>query len=68
VPPARYSATETFDIGEDTGEPSSTQYKDNFAFNGKIESVNLKLLPETANKEVEAKTKEQRKKAQKAVE
>lgn len=68
VPPARYSATETFDIGEDTGEPASTQYKDNFAFNGKIESVNIKLLPGTATKEVETKTKEQKKKAQKAVE
>lgn len=68
VPPARYSATETFDIGEDTGEPASTQYKNNFPFNGKIESVNFKILPATVNKEVETKTKEQQKKAKKAIE
>ena len=30
VPPGRYSATESFDIGEDTGEAVSTQYEGPF--------------------------------------
>ena len=41
VPPVRYSATETLDIGMDLGAVVSTSYHDKapFAFDGKIEKV-----------------------------
>jgi arylsulfatase A-like enzyme len=43
VVPVRYSATESFDIGEDTGESVSNQYEGPFRFTGAIESVAFKL-------------------------
>jgi len=39
VPPARYSATETMDIGRDLGEAVSTQYKGPFPFTGTLKEV-----------------------------
>lgn len=44
VPPVRYSATETFDIGNDLGQAVSTQYKNGFPFTGTIEEVRIDLL------------------------
>ena len=45
VPPVRYSATETLDIGMDLGAVVSTSYHDKapFAFDGKIEKVAFDL-------------------------
>lgn len=43
VVPVRYSATETFDVGEDRGEAVSEQYKGPFKFTGKIEKVVVDL-------------------------
>ena len=43
VVPARYSATETMDIGKDLGSPVSPDYKAPFAYNGEIEYVKFKL-------------------------
>jgi len=39
VPPARYSATETLDIGRDLGEAVSRQYHSPFAFTGTLKDV-----------------------------
>jgi len=43
VVPIRYSATETFDIGEDAGEAVSNQYEGPFPFTGKLDHVTIKL-------------------------
>ena len=43
VPPLRYSATETFDIGEDTGESVSKQYEGPNPFTGKLDRVTIEL-------------------------
>lgn len=45
VPPVRYSATETLDIGMDLGSFVSPSYHDKapFAFNGQIETVEFEL-------------------------
>jgi hypothetical protein len=43
VVPIRYSATETFDIGEDSGEAVSNQYEGPFPFTGELEHVTIKL-------------------------
>jgi transposase InsO family protein len=43
VVPIRYSATETFDIGEDSGEAVSNQYEGPFPFTGKLDHVTIKL-------------------------
>ncbi len=43
VVPSRYSATETFDIGEDRGEPVSEQYHGPFQFTGKLEKLRIDL-------------------------
>jgi arylsulfatase len=45
VPPVRYSATDTLDIGMDLGAVVSPSYYDKapFVFNGKIEKVEFKL-------------------------
>ena len=43
VPPVRYSATETFDVGEDRGEPASTQYQGPYRFTGQIEKITIEL-------------------------
>ncbi|MGF9761872.1 arylsulfatase [Microvirga sp. 0TCS3.31] len=43
VPPLRYSATETFDIGEDTGEAVSKQYEGPNPFTGKLDRVTIEL-------------------------
>lgn len=45
VVPIRYSATETFDVGEDTGEAVSTQYEGLYPFTGKLDHVTIKLGP-----------------------
>ncbi|MNN95026.1 hypothetical protein D3C81_2137670 [compost metagenome] len=39
VPPARYSATETLDIGRDLGEAVSRQYRSPFVFTGTLKDV-----------------------------
>ncbi|HVJ39492.1 MAG TPA: arylsulfatase [Stenotrophomonas sp.] len=39
VPPVRYSATETMDIGRDLGEAVSSQYQGPFAFTGTLKDV-----------------------------
>jgi len=43
--PLAFTATETFDVGADLGSPVSIKYADRrpFEFNGKINSVNVKL-------------------------
>jgi arylsulfatase len=43
VVPVRYSATETFDVGEDRGEAVSAQYKGPFKFTGKLVKVTVEL-------------------------
>ncbi|HYX37597.1 MAG TPA: arylsulfatase [Oligoflexus sp.] len=44
VVPAMYSASETFDVGRDTGSPISNDYQVPFTFSGKIEKLNVSLL------------------------
>jgi len=41
--PFRFSADETFDVGEDTGTPVSLDYDVPFRFTGKIEKVVVNL-------------------------
>jgi len=43
VVPARYSATETMDIGKDLGSPVSMSYQAPFAYTGTIEAVKFQL-------------------------
>jgi len=43
VPPMRYGATETFDIGEDAGEAVSATYKGPFPFTGTVDEVMIDL-------------------------
>lgn len=43
VVPVRYSATETFDVGEDRGEAVSSQYQGPFKFSGDIEKVTIEV-------------------------
>jgi hypothetical protein len=45
VVPIRFSATETFDNGEDTGEAVSTQYEGPYPFTGKLDHVTFNLEP-----------------------
>ena len=47
--PAAFTASETFDVGTDLGSPVSLDYFDRrpFAFNGKINSVDVQLKPGT---------------------
>lgn len=68
VPTVRYSATETFDIGEDTGEPASTQYNNNFPFTGEIVNVKIVLKPAVQNSTVQAQSQEHSKKAANSIE
>ncbi|MFK5854851.1 MAG: arylsulfatase [Bacteroidota bacterium] len=44
--PATFTASETFDVGEDLGSPVALDYFDKapFKFNGKINSINIKYL------------------------
>lgn len=44
IVPGVFSTTETFDVGQDTGSPVSDMYQVPFAFKGKLESLNVKLL------------------------
>jgi arylsulfatase len=44
--PARFSADETFDTGEDTGSPVSDLYQAPFRFTGTIKRVEIDLAPE----------------------
>jgi hypothetical protein len=48
VPPTRYSATETFDIGMDLGDALSELYEAPFRFTGTIESVTIQMKPQPA--------------------
>jgi hypothetical protein len=43
VVPARFSATETFDVGEDTGAAASNQYKGPFRFTGNLHHVEIEI-------------------------
>jgi arylsulfatase A-like enzyme len=68
VPPGRYSATESFDIGEDTGEAVSTQYEGPFPFTEKLEQVKFELLPGNQTSEVKQKTRAAERNAQDEIE
>jgi Sulfatase len=56
VVPARYSATETFDIGRDTGEAVSEAYTAPFVFTGRLDHVTVDIAPQKLNPEAAAKT------------
>jgi hypothetical protein len=58
VPPARYSATESFDIGMDLGEPASNQYQSPNRFTGTLKRVKIELLPTKSHTELEKRTRE----------
>ena len=59
VPPGAYSATETFDVGEDLGSNVSKQYKGPFTFTGTIDQVKIDLLPTApASAETQQKLRE----------
>jgi hypothetical protein len=45
VVPVRFSATETFDIGEDRGAPASDQYAGVFKFTGDLKRVVIEIDP-----------------------
>jgi arylsulfatase A-like enzyme len=47
VVPVRFSATETFDIGEDRGAPASDQYVGPFKFTGDLKRVVIEIDPAT---------------------
>jgi arylsulfatase len=55
VPPVRYSATETLDIGMDLGEAVSNQYHGPNPFNGKLRRVTFELLPTEKRGDIEEK-------------
>jgi arylsulfatase A-like enzyme len=58
VPPARYSATETFDVGMDLGEAVSNQYKSPYRFTGNLKQVKIELLPMERHTETEERARE----------
>ncbi|WP_198651592.1 sulfatase-like hydrolase/transferase [Dyella sp. C11] len=58
VVPYRYGATETFDIGEDTGEAVSTQYEGPFPFTGQLDHVTFKIQPSQATAEQQEKARQ----------
>jgi arylsulfatase A-like enzyme len=69
VVPARFSATETFDIGMDLGDAVSDLYEGPFAFSGAINSVTISLeRHDTLSEEVTRKTQEHRHAVAKAIE
>jgi arylsulfatase len=53
VPPVRYSATETLDIGMDLGEAVSTQYEGPNPFTGKVQRVTFEILQPERHGELE---------------
>jgi arylsulfatase A-like enzyme len=55
VVPVRFSATETFDIGEDRGAPASDQYVGPFKFTGALKRVVIEIDP--ADLHAERRTK-----------
>ena len=57
VPPVRYSATESFDVGMDLGEAASTQYEAPYPFTGKLKQVKFELLPMERRTEIEEQTR-----------
>lgn len=57
VPPIRYSATESFDIGRDTGEAVSNDYEGPFPFTGTLEKVDINIQPQQLSAEAQEKTK-----------
>ncbi|MFK3820758.1 arylsulfatase [Pseudomonas yamanorum] len=57
VPPIRYSATESFDIGRDTGEAVSTDYEGPFPFTGSLEKVDITIQPQQLSPAAQQKTK-----------
>lgn len=63
VVPARYSATETFDIGRDTGEAVSEDYPAPFAFTGKLDHVTIDIAPQQLTPAAAAQTREAEKAA-----
>jgi len=58
VPPIRYSATESFDIGRDTGEAVSNDYEGPFPFTGTLEKVDITIQPQQLNADAQQKTNE----------
>jgi hypothetical protein len=58
VPPARYSATESFDIGTDTGEAVSNQYEGPLPFSESLQQVEIELLPERQTSDLDQRTRE----------
>jgi hypothetical protein len=53
VPPVRYSATETLDIGMDLGEAVSNQYHGPNPFTGKLKRVKFEILPTEQHGKIE---------------
>jgi hypothetical protein len=58
VPPARYSAKESFDVGMDLGEPVSNQYRSPYRFTGTLKRVKVELLPMESHAERDERTRE----------
>ncbi len=56
VPPVRYSATESFDIGKDLGEAVSEQYIGPFPFTEKLKQVEIEVFPKIQSASIEEKT------------
>lgn len=57
VPPVRYSATETLDVGMDLGEAVSSQYHGPNPFTGKLKRVKFEMLPTEQHGEIEEKVR-----------
>lgn len=58
VVPARYSATETFDVGRDTGEAVSESYRAPFPFTGTLDHVTVDIAPQQLSAATAAQIKE----------
>lgn len=68
VVPARYSATETFDVGRDTGAPVSLDYSSPFPFTGTLERVDFDIQPQQLSAEGTATTRKSESEAVRATE
>jgi arylsulfatase len=56
VVPVRFSATETFDIGEDRGAPASDQYEGPFKFTGDLKQVVIEIDPDQTDPHAERRS------------
>ncbi len=57
VVPVRFSATETFDVGEDRGAPVSDQYKGPFKFTGDLKQVVIEIDPNPSDPHADRRAK-----------